>query len=95
MPTSNPIEAYNKQVKQNRMAVLRASTQYLFNYGLPNLVFLDTQFLGDKDFTYVQKSPTFPSRVFATNQMVNADYFHCSSYDGLMEYTYFNVGWWF
>ena len=27
--------------------------------------------------------------------MVNVDYFHCSSYDGLMEYTYFNVGWWY
>ena len=92
MPTSNPIEAYNKQVKQNRMAVLRASTQYLFNYGLPNLVLLDTQLLGGKDFTYVQKSPTFPSRVFVANQMVNVVYFHCSSYDWLIEYTYFNSG---
>ena len=95
MPTSNPIEAYNRQIKQQRLVALRASTQFLLTYGLPTLVTLDTHILGNNNFIYTQKYPAFPSRVYVAHKMLNMDYLQVSSDDGMEVNTYFNAGWWY
>ena len=41
LPSNQPIEANNNQIKGHKVAVLRASTQYCLNKGLPRMIFLD------------------------------------------------------